>query len=117
MEWAYTEAVGDSWMPEVQATFNDLHRLIICNPCLRQFDPQEITNLHTDFLEKGFGYVVCQSNNDETSLALASQFMFGNGFHFLTKKDSEALYPIAFGSRHARGNEKFLHSYLGEGFC
>jgi hypothetical protein len=43
--------------------------------------------------------------------------MSKNGFHFLTKKDSGALYPIEFGSRRARRNEKFLHSYLGEGFC
>ncbi len=85
MERAYTEAVGDSWMPEVQATFNDLRGLILCNPCLWQFDPREITILHTDVLAKGFGYVVCQFNNDKTSLALASQFMSGNGFHFLTK--------------------------------
>ena len=116
MERAYTEAVGDLWMPEVQATFDDL-RLILCNPCLQRFNLWKITILHTDFLAKGFGYVVCQSNNDETSLALASQFMSGNGFHFLTKKDGGAFYPVAFGSCCTRRNEKFLHSYLGEGFC
>jgi hypothetical protein len=117
MERAYTEAVGDLWMPEVQATFNDLRGLILCNPCLRRFDPLKITILRTDFSAKGFGYVVCQSDNGKTSLALASQFMSGNGFHFLTKKDGRALYPVAFGSRRARRNEKFLHSYLREGFC
>jgi hypothetical protein len=85
MERAYTEAVGDLWMPELQATFDNL-RLILCNPCLQRFNLWKITILHTDFLAKGFGYVVCQSNDDKTSLALASQFMSGNGFHFLTKK-------------------------------
>ncbi len=90
---------------------------ILCNPCRRQFDLQKVTIFHTDFLAKGFGYVVCQSDDDKTSLALASQIMSGNGFHFLTKKDGGALYPVAFGSRRARGNEEFPHSYLGEGFC
>jgi hypothetical protein len=117
MEQAYMEAVGDLWTPEVQATFNNLHGLILCNSCLWRFDPRKITILRTEVLAKGFGYVVCQSNNDKTSLALASQFMSGNGFHFLTKKDGGALYFVAFGSRRARRNEKFLHSYLGEGFC
>ncbi len=104
------EAVGDFWMLEVQATFNNLRGLILCDPCLRQFDPQKITVLRTDFSAKGFGYVVCQSDNDETPLTLASQFMSGNGFHFLTKNDGGALYLVAFGSHHARGNGKFLHS-------
>jgi hypothetical protein len=70
-----------------------------------------------DFSAKGFGYVVCQPDDDKTSLALALQFMFGNGFHFLTKTNGGVLYSIAFGSRRTRGNEKFLHSYLGEGFA
>jgi hypothetical protein len=110
MEWAYMEAVGDLWTPEVQATFDNMRSLILCDPCLRRFDPRQITVLRTDFLAKGFGYVVCQSNHDKTSLALASQFMSGNGFHFLTNKDGGALYPIAFGSHRTRGNDKFLHS-------
>jgi hypothetical protein len=117
MEGAYMEAVGDLWMPEVQATFDNLRGLILCNPCLRRFNPRKITILCTDFSVKGFSYVVCQSNDDKTFLALAYHFMSGNGFHFLTKKDGGALYPVAFGSRHAHRNEKFLHSYLKEGFC
>ncbi len=68
-----------------------------------------------DFSAKGFCYVVCQADDNNTSLALASQFMSGNGFHFLTKTNGDALYPVAFGSRRCRGNERFLHSYLDEG--
>jgi hypothetical protein len=116
MEWKYTKDVGDLWMTEAQTTFNGLLISILCNPCLQRFDPNKLTVLRTDFLAKGFGYVVCQADNDETSLALASQFMSSNGFHFLTKTNGGALYPIAFGSCWTRGNEKFLHSYLGEGF-
>ena len=43
--------------------------------------------------------------------------MSGSDFHFLTKTNGCALYPIAFGSRRCRGNEQFLHSYLGKGFA
>ena len=112
----YTEEVGDLWTPEANAVFDDLRNAILCDPCLRRFDPNKLTVLRTDFSAKGFGYVVCQADDDETSLALASQFMSGNGFHFLTKTNGGALYPVAFGSRRTRGNEKYLHSYLGEGF-
>jgi hypothetical protein len=60
--------------------------------------------------------MVCQPDNSETSLALASQFMHGNGFHFLTKTNGGALHPIAFGLHRTRGNENVLYSYLGESF-
>jgi hypothetical protein len=35
MERAYMEAVGDLWTPTAQATFDKLHGLILCNPCLQ----------------------------------------------------------------------------------
>ncbi len=76
---------------------------------------KQLTVLRTDFSAKGFGYVVCQADDDETFLALASQFMSGNGFNFLTEINGGVLYPVAFGSRRCRGNEKFLHSYLAKG--
>ena len=116
MEREYTEMVGDLWTSDVQSTFDDLRDSILCDPCLRRFDPRKLTVLRTDFSAKGFGYVVCQPDDDEVSLALSSQFMSGNGFHFLMKTNGGVLHPIAFGSRRTRGNEKFLHSYLGEGF-
>ncbi len=73
--------------------------------------------LRTDFSSKGFGYVICQADDDDVSLPLASQFMSGNRFHLLTKTNGGVLYPIVFGSQRTRGNKKHLHSYLGEGFC
>jgi hypothetical protein len=35
----------------------------------------------------------------------------------MTKDGGGILYSVAFGSRQTRGNEKRLHSYLGEGFA
>ncbi len=43
--------------------------------------------------------------------------MSGNRFGFMTKDGSGILHPVAFGSRRMHGNEKRLHSYLGEGFA
>jgi hypothetical protein len=94
-----------------------LHVNILCDPCPRWFNQKKLMVLHTDFSAKGFGYAVCQADEDDVSLALASQFMSGNGFHFLTKTNGGVLYPVAFGSWRTQGNEKHHHSYLSEGFC
>ncbi len=117
MTLKYTKAIGSSWTPKAQQTFNKLCQAVLSDPCLRRFDPSKLTVLHTDFSAKGFGYVVCQPGNNDVSLDLVLQFMCGNGFHFLTNKGDGVLYPIAFGSHCARGNERFLHLYLGKAFC
>ncbi len=88
-----------------QAIFNNLRQSVLLDLCLRQFDPAKLTDLHRAFLAKGFGYVICQPGNDNVSLELVSQFMSGSGFHFLTTKDNDVLYPVAFGSYHLSGNE------------
>jgi hypothetical protein len=104
-------------MPNVQSSFDFLRNSILKDPCLRHFDPAKLTFLCTDFSLKGFSYVVCQPDNDNVSLELVSQFMSGNGFHFLTTTDGRVLHPVAFGGRRACGNENNLHSYLGKPFC
>ena len=98
MEQDYTEAVGNLWTPTARETFDDLRNSILCDPCLHRFNPKKLTVLHMDFSAKGFGYIVCQADDDDVSLALVSQFMSGNGFHFLTKTNGSVLYPIAYGS-------------------
>ena len=97
MEQEYTEMVGDLWTPDVQATFDDLRESILCDPCLRRFYPNKLTVLRTNFSAKGFGYVVCQLDNDDASLALSLQFMSGNRFHFLTKTNGGVLHPSRLG--------------------
>jgi hypothetical protein len=116
MEHDYTKALGKMWMPEAQITFDNLQGSILGDPCLWRFDPRKLTILRTDFLSKGFGYVVRQPDDNDASLALASQFMSGNGFLFLSKDNECVLHPVAFGSWRTHGNKKILHSYLGEGF-
>jgi hypothetical protein len=105
------------WTPDVQSTFDSLRNSILEDPCLCCFDPAKLTVLCTEFSSKGFGYVVCQPDDDNFSLELILQFMSGNGFHFLTMTDGGVLHPVAFGSQRARGNKKYLHLYLGKAFC
>jgi hypothetical protein len=113
----YTEAVGDMWTAEANSAFEELKNSVLCDPCLHRFDHHKLTVLSTDFSALGFGYVVCQPGDDKCSLAKTSQYMSGNGFGFMTKDGGGVLHPVAFGSRRTRGNEKRLHSYLGEGFA
>jgi hypothetical protein len=117
MERDYTETVGNLWTPVACEPVDDLRNSILCDPCLCCFDPKKLMVLRKEFSAEGFCYVVCQADNDDISLALASQFMLGNGFHFLTKTNSGVLYPIVVGSQRTRGNKQHLHSNLGEGFC
>jgi hypothetical protein len=72
MQQDYTELVGNMWTSNARATFDDLRNSILCDPCLRRFNQKRLTVLQTDFSPKGFGYVVCQADNDDVSLALAS---------------------------------------------
>jgi hypothetical protein len=117
MKREYTKETKDLWMPKAQAVFDNRQQFVLLDPCLPWFDPTKLTVLRTDFFAKGFGYVVCQPGNNKVSLELVSQFMSGNGFQFLTKMDNSILYPVAFGSCQLLGNERYLHSYLGEAFC
>ncbi len=105
------------WTAEARRAFNELKQSVLSDPCLHRFDHRKLTVLRTDFSALGFGYIVCQPNNNECSLARTSQYMSGNGFGFMTKDGSGILHPVTFGSRRTRGNEKQLHSYLGEGFA
>jgi hypothetical protein len=77
---------------------------------------KKLTVLQTDFLPQGFGYVVCQPDDNNAFLQLVAQSMSGNGFGFMTLISKGTLRPFAFGSWQTHGNEPHLHSYLGEIF-
>jgi hypothetical protein len=68
MLWEYTKTISYMWTLDVQSTFDSLRNFILEDPCLRRFDPAKLTVLRTDFPSKGFGYVVCQPDDDNVSL-------------------------------------------------
>jgi hypothetical protein len=109
--------VGDLWTPAAAATFDELRNYILCNPCLCCFNHRKLTVLRTDFLSHGFGYIVCQLDDNNASLQLVAQYMAGNGYGFMTLTSKGTLYPVAIGSRQTCGNESHLHLYLGEIFA
>ncbi len=43
--------------------------------------------------------------------------MYGGKFEFMDKSSQYTLHPVAFGCRRTRGNERRLHSHLGEAFA
>ncbi len=119
MQHEYTSCVGDLWTPAAAAAvaFDELCHCILHNPCLFCFDHKKLTILRTDFSSQGFGYVVCQTDDNNASLQLVAQYMSVNWFCFMTSTSKSTLHPIAFGSWLTRGNESHLHLFLGEIFA
>ncbi len=117
MQHEYMSCVGDLWTTKAAAAFDDLRQCILCNPCLHCFNYKKLTILQTGFLSQGFGYVVCQPDDDDASLQLIAKYMSGNGFGFMTLTSNGTLYPVAFGFWQTHGNEPHLHSYLSEIFA
>jgi hypothetical protein len=86
------------------------------DPCIQQFDYCKLTVLHSDFSAQGFRFVLLQPGNDEASVQAAQDYCNGKGFSFMTKDSKAILRPVCFGARQTRGNEVWLHSYLGKAF-
>jgi hypothetical protein len=113
----YTLPIGSSWTPAANAVFKEMWQAILSDPCLRHYNHQKLLVLRTIFLAEGFGYIACQPANDDISLAMMKRCMRGKGFDFMTKTSAAILHPVAFGCGRTRGNERRLHSHLGEGFA
>ncbi len=64
MQHEYTLRVGDLWTPAAAATFDELCQCNLCNPCLCLFNHRKLTVLWTNILSQGFGYVMCQPDDD-----------------------------------------------------
>ena len=95
----------------------DLIEAILSDPCIARFDFQKRPYLLTDFCKLGFGFNLCQPNDDAESLAAMNREMEGGDCEFLTPKSKLLLRTTGFGSRRSRGRESSLHSHLGEGFA
>jgi hypothetical protein len=88
---------------------DDLKGAILANPCLLHFNHRRFIVLRTDFLWKGFGYVVCQPGTNAASKHAMAAYQAGQDFAFMTKESSAVLRLVAFGGRHCRRNE--IHSF------
>ncbi len=81
-----------------QDSFEDIKQAIFLDPCLMQFNHQQLIVLHTDFSSCGFGYVLCQPGNNESSTAAINAYRSGADFSFITKLSTAALHPVVFGA-------------------
>jgi len=112
----YTEALGAKWTPVAASAFNDMRHAILKDPCLHRYDHRKLLVLRTDFSAEGFGWVALQPGDDDVSISAMHDCMKGGPFTFMTNASTAVLHPVAFGCRRTRGNEKRLHSHLGEAF-
>ena len=117
MKEDYASPLGSAWSPSHLAIFNEMRNALLDDPCLKRYDHRKLLVLRTDFSADGFGYVALQPGDDEASLSAMHTRMRGGDFLFMTKDSTAVLHPVAFGCRRTRGNEKRLHSHLGEGFA
>jgi hypothetical protein len=115
-KFEYTKPVAPHWTTAAQNSFDDIKQAILSNPCLKRFDHNRLIVLRTNFLSKGFGYVLCQPGNDAASTRAMNAYRSGSDFSFMTKESTAVLHPVAFGARRCRGNKVWLQSHLGEGF-
>ena len=95
----------------------DMILAITSDPCIARHDYKKRSYLLTDFSKLGFGFNLCQPNDDPESLAAMRREMEGGECEFLKPGSKLLLKSTGFGSRKARGRESTLHSHLGEGFC
>ena len=113
----YLDPVGPIWTEAATLAIEDLKDSILADPFLMRFNPNRLVVLRTDFLAKGFGYVICQHDIEAASEQAMAAFQAGHDFTFMTKDSSAVLRPVAFGDRRCWGNKIRLHSHLGEGFA
>ena len=63
-----------------------------------RFNHQQLIVLCTDFLSRGFGYMVCQPGNDNASNVKMNAYQSGADFSFMTKSSTDTLRSVAFGA-------------------
>ena len=95
----------------------DLIMALLSDLCLARHNFKKRSYLLTDFSKLGFGYNVCQPDDDPDSMAAMRREMEGGECEFLKAKSKLRLKTTGFGSRKTRGREDKLHSHLDEGFC
>jgi hypothetical protein len=112
----YTKPVAPHWTTAAQDSFNNIKLAILFDPCLKHFDHNHLIVLWSDFLSKGFGYIVCKPGTDTALTVAMDAYRSGSDFSFMTKDSAAVLHPVAFGAGRCRGNEVRFHSHLVEGF-
>ncbi len=117
MKNEYMELVDPYWTQEAKAEFMDIRSAILADPCLKRYNHRLLLVLRTNFSKDGFGYVALQPGDDAESRLAMKRCMDGGKFEFMDKSLKGILHLVAFGCRRTQGNERRLHSHLGEAFA
>jgi hypothetical protein len=80
----YTNPVAPIWSHAAQPTLDNLKGAILANPCLMHFNHKRLVVLRTNFLSKGFSYVVCQPGTDTASEQAMAVYQEEQDFAFMT---------------------------------
>jgi hypothetical protein len=94
-----------------------MHKAVLKDPCLCQYDHRKLLVFCTNFSAEGFGYVAGQPADDDASRQAMHRCKHGGSFNFMTKDLTALLHPVTFSCHRMRGNEKYCHFNLGEAFA
>jgi hypothetical protein len=117
MREEYTKPLGAKWTLITIGAWNNMREVVLKDLCLHQYDHWKLLVLRTDFSAEGFRYAACQPADNNASMQAMHQCMHGGSFNFMTMDLTTLLHLVAFGCCRMRGNEKPLHSHLGEAFA
>jgi hypothetical protein len=116
-KFEYTEPVTPHRTATAQDLFKNVKKAILSESCLQGFNYKRLIVLRSEFLSKGFSYVVCQPRNDNALTEAINAYRSGSDFSFMTKTSTAVLHPVSFSARRCHGSEVCIHSHLGEGFA
>lgn len=102
--------------PEIAGAREDPITAILSDPCVAHFNHKKKSYLLTDVSKLGYGYNLCQTNDDPASIAAMEREMAGGECEFLMNGSKSILCSCGMVSRKSRGREPCLHSDLNEGF-
>jgi hypothetical protein len=78
----FTDLIAPYWNDAAQASLDDMKDAILTNLCLLRFDYQKLIVLCTDFSCIGFGWVLCQPGDKETSNNTMQKLLVRQRLHF-----------------------------------
>jgi hypothetical protein len=82
MKFEYIEPVTPHWTTATQDFLKDIQRAVLSDPCLQRFNYKQLIVLRSDFLSKGFGYVLCQPGNDDALTEAMNAYHSSANFSF-----------------------------------
>jgi len=101
------QSVSNLMKEEQLAARQDMITAVLSDPCVGRFNPKKRSYLMMDASKLGYGYNLCQPNDDPASIAAMEREMARGECEFLKKVLSSCLEPVASGLARPAA-EKFI---------